>query len=626
MRDRLMSLLLALLAIVVLCAIFFQSEAKIETSMPHSEDRGDQGLASFYHWLQLRGVAVQSNRRRWHELRQGQGHVLLTHAPFRMQEEEKRNWRAAPRAYQEAREVRALRRWVAQGNTLVLAVSLADVDAPEIYMREEERNEAVYLPLLEKFGWSYALDISEMESSLANATAAAQAADADEDEAAYAESDADDETSEEALDEDNDESSDDSISVKREPDHKGYAQAPSGRGKRARQASESSAAFEVKPEPLPLATAQKTPQALHQLTLRLPGQDAPEFALEAMRWNSQFAHTVKFNAVQGNYDDRFCRAVNESDADTSDEDKADKDEESEDASDGEESNNASQDQAASNPAVDAASTQAQTSEPLDFSSDEILADGTTIAANGARLEPYCNTPGLKKAQPLLFSARDQSEQGWWLPFGAGRIVVLAYGGLFRNQSLLKADNARAGEALLQRFLGEGGAVMFDDYRYGLSDVYDPDAFFKDRRLHLTIAIAALLWLMYAVGKRSRMLPLTQPAPRFTSAQLARNLRQFFARKLSPSDIAQLLFEHFERALAQRYVLSIDAAEPQAVRLRRQLTTLRVDKAELDSLLMLVDGSDNELLSRKLAALSERLQLNVFQLDSKHSISFNQEGS
>ena len=168
MRERSTSLVLALLAIAIFVAMFFQGEKKIASSMPHTEDRGEQGLAGFYGWLKARGLNVQSHRRRWHELPQGAGQVLLTHAPYREMDTDTRNWRDAPRAYQEDRERTGLVRWVAMGNTLVIALAAADPDAPEYYQREQERAETGYFRVLHAFGWDTNADSKDVDYSRAS--------------------------------------------------------------------------------------------------------------------------------------------------------------------------------------------------------------------------------------------------------------------------------------------------------------------------------------------------------------------------------------------------------------------------------------------------------------------------
>jgi|GEM_PF-2244002 len=569
MRDRLTSLVLALLAIAIFVAMFFQGEAKIASSMPHTEDRGEQGLASFYAWLKARGVNVQSHRRRWHELPQGEGQVLLTHAPYREMDIDARTWRDAPRAYQEDRERKGLVRWVAMGNTLVVALAAADPDAPEYYQRDQERSELRYFTLLHAFGWDTNADSKDSDRNSAQFGASEAAASAGD-----------------RLDKDDDQPAHEA----HEKSGKPAIQAPRSK---SQQRAESASRFELDadapfaaaplastPEPIFSDPLKARPAALHRLLLDLPGEKlagAAPLAIEHLTWSSQEGQLSGMYRYQGETFGRECLPPI-----------------------------TDLDEQAAPPIAAAARVKPQ--ELADYSGDQILADGSTLSSSGERLYPLCNPLGLGNALPLLKSQRDGSAQGWWAPFGKGRLVVLPYGGLLRNRSLNQADNARAGQALLQRFQAPNARIYFDDYRYGLSDIYDPEAFYRDPRLYGSVAIAVLLWLMYAVGRRSRLLPVRLARPRFSSAQMAINLSEFYARKLDPKELAEQLLQHFERALALRYGAEIAGANSVLERLQEMLTALGTSSATLEKLRLLSKGDSNPALTELIDELSHTLQI------------------
>lgn len=586
MRDRLMSMVLALLAIVIFVAMFFQGEPKISSSMPHTEDRGEQGLSGFYQWLKARGLNVKSHRRRWHELPQGSGQVLMTHAPYREMDTDQRNWRDSKRNYQEDRERKGIVRWVAMGNTLVVALAAADPDSPEFYQRDQERSELQYFKLLHQFGWDTHADAKDIDAQTAIAAeATAEAA----------------KSASEGVDDD---------SPPRDA-HKWDAnpaqQAPKSRAAQKPALDSEPVPVASTPEPIASDPLKATPAALHRLLLNLPGlksENAKPIALEVLSWSTQLGQVSGMYRYEGESFGRECYPPNPDMEDKlfDDDEYASGDsefDEDEIADDGSVRNADIADQlqdARIEPAID-----------QDYSGDQILADGSTLSVSGKRIYPLCNSLGLANALPLMRSQRDDSAQGWWVPFGKGNLVVLPYGGLFRNRSLHQPENAAAGEALLRHFQAPNAAIYFDDYRYGLSDIYDPEAFYKDPRLYGTVAIAVLLWLMYAVGRRSRLLPVRLPRPRFSSAQLAINLSEFYARKLEPKALAELLLWHFDAALAARYPADMsDSATLERVKAR--LSALGTEASVLEKLSLLAKGDSNSDLSALIDELAQTLQL------------------
>ena len=132
---------------------------------------------------------------------------------------------------------------------------------------------------------------------------------------------------------------------------------------------------------------------------------------------------------------------------------------------------------------------------------------------------------------------------WTRPLGDGRIIVSGLGSLFTNRALGLADNAHLLSNIVSVNLGHAGAVLFDDVHQGLGANYDPVKFYRDPRLHLTIAIVAALWLSWVLGGTRLRLPVSRaPVPR--EAELVRAMGGFLARVLTPAAAARRMFEYF----------------------------------------------------------------------------------
>ena len=404
MRERLLSLVLALLALLLFAGLFIEPKPQKQLTMPSSADRREHGLSALSAWLSARDIPVHSWRKRWFELDQQFrfGHVLLSHAPYRVQNIETRAWTRAEHAYVESREADGIRNWVAQGNTLVLALTQLDPDSASPAKRRALSSAAREAALAEIFAWELLGTAAQPEKPV-----------------------------------------------------------------------DRSAELDARA------------QALHRLKLDLPGV-AFELEGEHLAWDAQVQTALRFQAVSG----------------------------------------------------------------------EPRCSAPTVRPGKSKAKPRsCPVQPLSAALPILRSARDDSAVGWWLPFGRGNVVVLSYGGIFRNGELARGGNASLAETLLRHFLKPGGRVLFDDYRYGLSEVYDPKTLMKDPRLHATLLIAGLFWLLYAVGRSNRILPISDPRRRFTSASFALALSDYFARQLSPRELAQALAGHFLERTGQQFGLN-----------------------------------------------------------------------
>jgi hypothetical protein len=144
---------------------------------------------------------------------------------------------------------------------------------------------------------------------------------------------------------------------------------------------------------------------------------------------------------------------------------------------------------------------------------------------------------------------------WQFRLGRGRIWVSSYPQLFANRNLAMADNAR----LLANLVAisatgddkHGGSVVFDDMHQGDSKLYDPEAFFNDSRLHVSLWLLLAIWLLYLLGYSNRFTPPRPLRPGVTPSQFVESIGSFFGRHLNASAGADLLLQQLQRDLCRR---------------------------------------------------------------------------
>lgn len=131
---------------------------------------------------------------------------------------------------------------------------------------------------------------------------------------------------------------------------------------------------------------------------------------------------------------------------------------------------------------------------------------------------------------------------WARALGNGQVIVSAYGSLFTNQAVGRADNARLFANLVAANVGPRGAVLFDDVHQGLGAAYDPKKFYSDPRLYETVAILALIWLLWVFGS-TRLRPASTRVAVPSETELTHASANLLARVLRPAAAARALVEH-----------------------------------------------------------------------------------
>jgi hypothetical protein len=152
---------------------------------------------------------------------------------------------------------------------------------------------------------------------------------------------------------------------------------------------------------------------------------------------------------------------------------------------------------------------------------------------------------------------------WQFRLGKGRVWIATYPQIFANRNLALADNAQLLANLIGISVtddhGIGGAVIFDDMHQGDSTLYDPAAFFSDPRLHASLWLLLMLWMLYLLGYSNRfVLPLPQRLG-ITPTQFVESLGGFFARHLGAAAGADALLKELHAELARRHGRSASAS-------------------------------------------------------------------
>ena len=151
-----------------------------------------------------------------------------------------------------------------------------------------------------------------------------------------------------------------------------------------------------------------------------------------------------------------------------------------------------------------------------------------------------NSESARLALRLIYGESQQQTAMWLLPVGKGWVYLSAFPDLLSNSVLKQQDNARWFANLLSHTVADGGYVIFDDYHFGLSDLYDPEAFFADDRLHNSLLFIGAFWLIYALGRSPRLAPVRKRAIKPASRDFIEAMAGFFTRRIKSRTIAHEL--------------------------------------------------------------------------------------
>lgn len=188
--------------------------------------------------------------------------------------------------------------------------------------------------------------------------------------------------------------------------------------------------------------------------------------------------------------------------------------------------------------------EAYSSHPLAAGVTEVVAVTDGIASIWV---PGEEAPGV----PFLQEASSGLAAGWTREEGRGHVITLAAGSLFANRAIGRADNRLLLKNLIRWHLGPEGRFVFDDQHHGLSEIYDPEAFYSDRRLGYTLLFLLAFWFVYMVGTSNRLLPVRAARNVPKQGDLIRSMGGFLARKLPANGAASLLFERWFDELGRR---------------------------------------------------------------------------
>lgn len=157
-------------------------------------------------------------------------------------------------------------------------------------------------------------------------------------------------------------------------------------------------------------------------------------------------------------------------------------------------------------------------------------------------------------RPLLLDPTAGKAALWAVRSGDAGVWISSYPDLFGNRTLGEADNARLLANLVGAALGPGGTVIFDDLHQGLSDLYDPEAFFADARLWNSLWFILAFWLLYVAGYSNRLAPPPKPESAMQASGLVEAMAGLFARRLSPAAVARGMLRHFFNEVRTRHRL------------------------------------------------------------------------
>jgi len=140
---------------------------------------------------------------------------------------------------------------------------------------------------------------------------------------------------------------------------------------------------------------------------------------------------------------------------------------------------------------------------------------------------------------LAEEADHEPVAAWHLPFGSGHILFVGLGSMLTNRAIGRADNRQLVVELIRHLVP--GRVIFDDKHQGLSSAYDPSAFYRDPRLHISVLFVLGFWMVYMVGSWNRLAPPRPETPVPGQQDFVRAVGGFLARKVDPVECGRMMF-------------------------------------------------------------------------------------
>jgi uncharacterized protein DUF4350 len=182
---------------------------------------------------------------------------------------------------------------------------------------------------------------------------------------------------------------------------------------------------------------------------------------------------------------------------------------------------------------------------------------TAFAGSAPKMDLVPANDDLRTTFVLLRDGETNAPVFWQIRTEGGLAWISSYADLFGNVSLGRQDNGHLLANVITACLEPGGRVILDDMHQGVSDLYDPSAFFTDPRLHHTLWFLVGFWFLYLVGRASRLAPLQVRPTRPRTVDFVRALGGLFARRVSPAVVAHQLMAAFFNEIRARHRLPLN---------------------------------------------------------------------
>lgn len=153
--------------------------------------------------------------------------------------------------------------------------------------------------------------------------------------------------------------------------------------------------------------------------------------------------------------------------------------------------------------------------------------------------------------PFLYKDEHSNAALWLKSLKDGEVWFFTHADVVNNVRIKHRQNAQFISNFIALNLAKNGTVIFDDFHQGLTDIYDPEAFFNDPRLHTSLWFIVIFWLIYIVGHNSRFGPLETNKPTYNSLNFVSALGNFIARQCSNKTVAKELLHHFNNEVRKQ---------------------------------------------------------------------------